>query len=386
MDELLKAIATANLEEKKLLLPQLLEYEESGIELLISCLSDRELAVREKAYQLLKDVKHEQAQKATEAGFLLNPGDKIYSVYKSKTWFTDESYLLFDGIEYLQDIKSKVYDKSQDEEEGYWNEYRRIYCYLNKNKAEEKAETIHRNLIYQHDISDIGGFDWERKNPDFDLKSWCLENNFILNQEWNSLPSHQRKWRIEKLIWEHQNSTIRDKYKRSKYIYHLSFVDEWLKKNQINYDYDYDDWDSLDKLLKYLKLPENIEFLSKFWKDGVGHFSFVKEEFVQQQACIKIEEKLSDRLLKDKGNDKLIAKPANYAEQASDYLIAIIGDRHSQSKHKLKAYELLHNFDTDAAKQVTAKGIEEISVESVFDLGEEIDLNSTRLSWDGNPI
>ena len=50
MDKLLKAITTANLEQKKLLLPQLLEYEELGIELLISYLSDRELSIREKAY------------------------------------------------------------------------------------------------------------------------------------------------------------------------------------------------------------------------------------------------------------------------------------------------------------------------------------------------
>ena len=73
------------------------------------------------------------------------------------------------------------------------------------------------------------------------------------------------------------------------------------------------------------------------------------------------------------------------AEQASNYLIKIMSDRHSKPKHKLKAYELLNDFDTDAAKQAIAKGIEEISVESVFDLGEEIDLNSIRLSWDGNP-
>ena len=154
MDELLKAIATANLEQKKLLLPQLLEYEESGIELLISCLSDRGLAIREKAYQLLKDIKQEQAQKATEAGLLLNLGDKIYSVYEALIWFTDESYLLFDGVDYLQDIKSEVYGKSQYEEEEYWNKDKRIYCYLDKNKAEKKAEAIHRNLISQHGISD----------------------------------------------------------------------------------------------------------------------------------------------------------------------------------------------------------------------------------------
>ena len=384
MDELQKAIATANLEQKKLLLPQLLEYKESDIELLIGYLSDRELAIREKAYQLLKALKQEQAQKSTEAGLLLNLGDKIYSVYEASIWFTDESYLLFDGVDYFQDIKSEVYGKRQDEEEEYWNKDKRIYCYLDKSKAKEKAEAIHRNSIERHFISDILGFHWERENLDFDLKSWCLENNLVSDREWNDLPNHQ-EWRIEKLIWEHEDKTLKDKYLKNKYICHLSFVDRWLEENQVNYKYDYEDWDSLNKLLEYLELPENVELLSKFWKDGVGHFAFVREEFVQQKVYVKIEEKLRDRLLKDKTNTKLIAKPEDYAEQASNYLIEIISDRHSKPKHKLKAYELLHDFDANAAKQAIAEGIEEISVESVFDLGEEIDLNSIRLSWDGNP-
>ncbi|MGD1919735.1 MAG: hypothetical protein ACFCAD_13080 [Pleurocapsa sp.] len=385
MDELLKAIALANLEQKVLLLPQFLEYEKKGIEFLIGCLCDRELAIREKAYQLLKDIKDEKAQKATALGLLLNPGDKIYSVYEAGIWFTDESYLLFDGVDYLIEIYIQVYGDRNFDEGDEMCQSKRKYCYINKTKAEQKAETIHRNSLAKHSIGDICGFYWERKNPDLDLKSWCLENNLLSNQEWNDLPSHQREWRIEKLIGEYQDKTLIDRYKRSKYIYHLDFVDEWLRENQVNYNYDYEDWDNLFKLLEYLELPENIELLSKFWKDGVGDFAFVREEIVQQESYVTIEEKLSHYLLKDRANNKLIAKPENYAEQAINYLIEILEHCHSKPKHKLKAYQLLYDFDTDAAKQFIAKGIEGISVESMFELGEEIDLNSIRLSWDGNP-
>lgn len=53
MEELLDAIARSNREKKVSLLPQALEYGKSGIDLLIECLSDAELEVRAKAYNLL---------------------------------------------------------------------------------------------------------------------------------------------------------------------------------------------------------------------------------------------------------------------------------------------------------------------------------------------
>ena len=375
MKELLNILANSSVVQQISLLPQALEYGQLGIDFLIECLKNTELEIRATAYQLLQDVDSQKAKRAIASGLLLNPGDKIYSVYQAGIWFTDESYMLFGGVDYLIELYLQVYGDQYFGEEDEMCQSKRIYCYLDKNLAMEKAEAIHLNSISQHSIGDICGFNWERKNLDFDLKNWCLENNLISNQEWNDLPSHQREWRIEKLIWENEDKTLQDKYISNKYIYHLNFVDCWLKENQVNYNYNYEDWESLSKLLDYLELPENIELLSKFWKDGVGYFAFVREEFVQQQVYVKIEEELSDRLLKEKTNTKLIAKPEDYAEQACNYLIKIISDRYSKSKHKLKAYELLNNFDTDAAKQAKSEGIKEISVESIFDLGEEIDLN-----------
>lgn len=119
--------------------------------------------------------------------------------------------------------------------------------------------------------------------------------------------------------------------------------------------------------------------LSKFWKDGVGNFAFVREEFVQQKTYIRIGEKIND-------NTKLVAKPKNYKQQASNFLVEILNNPHANTRHKLKAYELLSDFDTDTAKQALSRGSEHITVDSMLDLGEPIELNAIRKSWDGNPF
>jgi ARM-like repeat domain, GUN4-N terminal len=64
MEELLQAIANSSIEQQVSLLPQALEYGESGIDFLIDRLNDPELEVRAKAYELLQDVESEKAQKA----------------------------------------------------------------------------------------------------------------------------------------------------------------------------------------------------------------------------------------------------------------------------------------------------------------------------------
>ena len=119
MDKLLNALNNAVLEQKLDLLPQLLQHGE-GIEYLIDCLSDRELVIRAKAYQLLENVTSPEAQQAIAPGLLLNPGNRIFSVYRSGLWFTDEYYLLFDERylqNYLNDLNHQIYKKQDEEDE-----------------------------------------------------------------------------------------------------------------------------------------------------------------------------------------------------------------------------------------------------------------------------
>jgi HEAT repeat protein len=83
MEELLQAIAASSIEQQVSLLPQALEYEESGIDFLIDSLNDPELEVRAKAYELLQHNQSQKVQQAIAPGLLFNPGDKIFILEKA---------------------------------------------------------------------------------------------------------------------------------------------------------------------------------------------------------------------------------------------------------------------------------------------------------------
>ncbi|MEM9506707.1 MAG: hypothetical protein AAGA16_03350 [Cyanobacteria bacterium P01_E01_bin.35] len=385
MKKFLDLIANTSTSKKLSLLPQALEYGESGIDFLINCLRDSDLEYRAKAYNLLQNVESEKVKQVIASGLLLNPGDKIYSVYQAAIWFTDQSYLLFDSVNYLYELIKQVYGQKNYEEEleELACESQRVFCYLDQQEAKQIAEDSHRKSILRHGIG-ICGFYWERENPDFDPKQWCIDNGVLYKTKWDNLESFRILWEIEGLVQKSEDTTLMDKFKRSKYIYHLDFVDQWLEANQVEFSYQLDDWGSLNRLLEYLELPENVELLSKFWKDGVGHFAFVREEFVQQKAYVRIGKKIDSNSREE--SNALVAKPKNYKQQASDFLVKIINSPHSQPKHKLKAYELLPDFDTDIAKQTLSQGIEHISIDSILDMGELIELNAIKSSWDGNPF
>ncbi len=385
MDKLINQLSNSNLEQSIKLLPKFLEYSALGVAFLIDCLSDRHLEMRAKAYELLKHVNTVEAKQAVSQGILLNPGDIIYSVYQSGKWFNDESYLLFDGVNYLESIYLKVYGNENFDEGDAMCRSKRIFCYLDREQAEAAAEMIHRQQISTHGIG-ICGFNWERENPYFDPQQWCIDHRLPYKNDWDSKENFQIVQEVERLVRQSNNKALLDKFKRSRYTYHLDFIDEWLKENKANFDYQPGDWNSLYEFFDYLELSQNIELLSKFWKDGVGHFAFVHEEIVQRQVNLKIGKKLGDELALDRERVTLIARPKSYPEQASKYLVGIIESEHSKPKHKLRAYELLSDFDTEISQNAIAKGIYNLEVESIFDLGEEIELDSIRNSWDGNPI
>lgn len=376
MEELLKAIAVSNNEQKISLLPQLLEYGESGIDYLLECLEDPGLEIRAKAYELLQSVKTDKVKKAIANRLLLNPGDRVYSVYEAGKWYTDTVYLLCDGVNDIEDIYIQVYGRENFGEDDEMLRSKRIFCFVDKNQAKRIAELIHRDCIKKNGIS-IGGFEWRKKNYNFDAKKWCINNNILYQEEWNKLDEYQTIYKIKEVIYDCQDLVLDENLRRSRYTYHLKHIETWFKDNQLDYDYSLDNWDNLEILLEYLRSPENIELLSKFWKDGVGHFAFVREEIARQKLYLKIGEKLSDQTF--------VAKPENYDRQVSNYLIEIVNDDRKKAKYRLKAYELLKNFDTPEAKKAIARGIDDIEVESIFDLGDEIELNAIRNSWDGNP-
>ena len=329
-----------------------LSPEEREINLLLSALNNPQLNIRALAYQLLKGIDSEKAQQSVHLGFEIKPGDKVYTVYRSGITFTDEVYLLFDEeyLDYCEGLRDTVFTPNkQVQNEGQPDEYelaveelmkcKPVYCCFSKELARQKAEELHREKLQKVGIG-IGGFEWRRKNSDFVAKKWCEENSVpypnLKKQNINydcDTDNFELIWKIKEFIREIENEALEDNFRRSRYIYHPKHIDTWCKDNQLDYDPTLDNWESYQKVIEYLYLPENIELLSKFWKDGVGHFAFVKEEIIQDKVYLQIENNYID--LANPENSQLISllKPENYSEVASKFLINVIeNDRHSQEK------------------------------------------------------
>lgn len=300
MEKLLKAIASSRLSDRVSLLPQALMYGESGVDFLIECLDDAELEIRAKAYELLQNIESQKAQQAIAPGLFLNPGDRIYSVYQSETWFTDDGYCLYDDVKYLDEIYILVYGDEYFyyHEEDEFRKSKRLFCYLNREEAKQKAEELHRKLIQNEGIGGLG-FEWGWREQDPTIEQWCRDN----------------------LVGEQQ-------------------------------DFNY--WQNRSNLLNYLCQPKNIELLSKFWKDGVGHFAFVKEEYIQQKVYLRIEEKLTQRTSEENiktqliaRTKELVARPKNYDKLAVNFLLKILESDRTKAKYKLKARKLLQHIESD---------------------------------------
>ena len=309
--------------------------EEAEINLLLTALNNSKLEIKNLAYQLLQGIDSEKARQAIYQGVRLKPGDVIYSVYQSGISYTDEIfYLLWDDVDYLEQLRYQI----EGSFEGNLMECsKRIYCYMDRKQAEEAAEDLHRHLIKETNIS----FEWRKENPNFDAKQWCIDNDFYYKTEWDNLSDYETVWAIKDLIW--LDDKLLDSFRRSRYIYHPKHIDTWCKDNQIEYDRNLDNWDNYRRLLDYLDLPENIELLSKFWKDGTGHLAFVKEEIVQQTAYVKIGKKLDREL----GEDKVFAVPKEFEAKAAKLLVEIIDRQSSERKTRSKARKMLQENDWD---------------------------------------
>lgn len=318
--------------------------EEAEINSLLTALNNSKLETRSLAYQLLQGIDSKNAANAIYQGIKVNPGDKIYSVYQSGIGFDDETYYLHDDVDYDEQIHYQITGTYQDNPNAY---SRRMYGTTNKKKAEKIAELLHRELIKQNKLC----LDWRKSNPRFNLKNWCRNNNVSYKKEWDEckipwdgLNSFTTILEIKEII--HDNEKLMDDFRRSRYIYHPKHIDTWCRDNNICYEKICDEnnkdyWHNYRKVLDYINLPENIELLSKFWKDGVGHFAFFREEIVQQTAYIRIGHCLDS----ESGEDKLFAVPKEYETESGKLIIKILEDRKSKQKSKTKAREMLQEFD-----------------------------------------
>ena len=319
--------------------------EKAETRFLLSKLHHSDLATRSLVYQLLKGINLDEAQQAIHQGVKLNSGDKIYSVYQSGVGFDDQMYyMLTDDIDYIEQLRSQINNSHEYDPRAY---SQRIYCFTNKKQAEEAAETLHRKLIKEKKFA----LEWRKANPNFDLKKWCIDNDIAYKDEWDEykwggIDSYTAIFEIKELIADDEQ--LSDNLRRSRYIYHPRHMDTWCKDNHICYEQICDDsqddyWHNYRKVLGYINLPENIELLSKFWKDGEGNFTFVKEEIVLRKVYIKIGEELHSQAKAS----NLFAVLEEYREAAGNLLVEILENSKTQAKSKSKARKVLQDLDWD---------------------------------------
>ncbi len=251
--------------------------------------------------------------------------------------------MLKDDIDYIEQLRSQINNSHE-----YPRVYsQRIYCFTDKKQAKEAAETLHRKLIKEKKFA----LEWGKANPNFDLKKWCIDNNVAYKDEWeeskwDGIDSYTAIFEIKELIADDEQ--LRDNLRRSRYIYHPRQMDTWCKDNHICYEQICDDnhpdyWHNYRKVLDYINLPENIELLSKFWKDGEGNFAFVKEEIVLRKVYIKIGEELHSQA----EASNLFAVSEEYREAAGNLLVEILENSKTQAESKLKARKVLQDLDWD---------------------------------------
>lgn len=244
MEDLHHQFAIATPTQKVELLSEALNAGNIGIDLLIEALQDETLAIRATAYKLLQSVSAEKAQRAIANGVLLNPGDHIYSIYKSAISFNDEFYTLETEVmgeapSFEESLKNTSWQELGFEsyEEFYVGQLQlyewipqRVSRHILKSTADTIAESLHQQQLLEKDIWEFDAFGgWRNIYSGRDnLQAWCVANQ-------------------------------------------VAFEDD------------------LEIIIERLKSTENFSLLSQLWKDAVGIFAFVREEIIQEGMYLKEE-------------------------------------------------------------------------------------------------
>jgi hypothetical protein len=191
--------AIANINPELKWLADTFQYDTVRITFLIELLSHSELEIRAKAYKLLQNnVDSDKVRKIILKGILLNPGDRIYSVYRLGIQFDDQEYYLYPPnrcgfYEDYQELTIEEYEYAQP-----YNPNIRLSSHISQEEAEAIAESLYRKAVQNKEL----GFCWEKGNPDFNAKEWCLAKNILYPKEWEKLTDVQLKWQISEYLYE----------------------------------------------------------------------------------------------------------------------------------------------------------------------------------------
>jgi hypothetical protein len=282
-------IATMNLELK--FLADTFQYDAVGMNFLIELLNHAKLEIRAIAYKLLQNnVNFDKIRKIISKGIQLNPGDRVYSIYRLGIQFDDQEYYLCPPnscgfYEDYQELTIEEYEYAQP-----YNPNIRLSSHIFQEEAEAIADFLYNKAVQNKEF----GFTWKKGNPDFQAKEWCLAKNIPYRKEWEKLSDLQLKWQISDYLDEIEDFEL-----------------EWEFQDTQNW---------------------------------LGSPAFVREEIIQKQIHLlpefeELRRKIELSILEEKL--ELLPKVLQYDEAGINYLIAkIYGFQLEVGK---KAYEILLN-------------------------------------------
>lgn len=327
MEELLQAIANSSIEQQVSLLPQALEYGESGVDFLIDHLNNPELEVRAKAYELLRHNQSQKVQQAIAPGLLFNPGDKIFYIRKSTMWFDDSFYSLYQSSNVDQEKHLVTYN-------DYINQSYKIISFdqaayiitftpyfINYQQAKLAAESLHNKRI-----SEVSITEFDLNDDQETIKQWC--DRYQITQAVNNFQKEQDL----KTGW-----------------------DRWSKIHGISDSKVYIFWSTVES---YLKSSKHLDLLNQLWQDLVGKFAFVGEIIFDKTTYLSIDPYYSQILGYEDTYKYSLGQDVeefslSSAETETNYLLTALSS--SQPEIRILAYQLLKGINLDKAQQAIAR-------------------------------
>ncbi|MGL5942658.1 MAG: hypothetical protein ACRC2S_20235 [Waterburya sp.] len=321
------AIATTNQELK--FLADTFQYDAVGIIFLIELLNHSNLEIRAKAYQLLQNIDSKKVRQASSKGILLNPGDRVYTIYKSSIYFNDSFYSLFNGencvLELNTDYDYKRHGYKIIKDDGCLYIVAKSPHYFSRSEAEAMAESLHQKIMLKWSLGDFE-FDWIDKAQNFNVKQWCLANKI----------SYQEVKRIQ-----------REKF-------YKNGLDKLFTPEELVEGLEFDRWDNCNEIMNLLKQTNNLNLLSKLWKETIGNFAGICEIHIGKTSYLKIDENLPD-IVTPEQKIELLAYADYYEQSDIEFLIESLNN--PEIKVRAMAYKLLQDAESKKVRVEIAQGL-----------------------------
>lgn len=249
----------ASQDQKMALLTDTLNYDATGVNLLIDLLDDAELRVRVMAYELLALIGSEKAKSAIANGIRLNPGDRIYHVYESAIEYNDN------WLELITEF---------DDWRADYNPPKWISSHFVRDEADAAALKHHQKRACSLDLVSFGRDNYR----EFNLEQWVIDHRIF------DRPSEETAWEFAERLRKTFEATGHTK------------LLEQLWQNLQTQDFDLDrwfaslsfssqlpneeDWEFEERIVKVLKALGFDEQFGKLWIEAADRLAFVHEEIV----------------------------------------------------------------------------------------------------------